>query len=311
MNKLKIGILGSNGFIAKALIEEFKKNQYLAELHLYYRRNFKKLSNYNSNVFEHQFELSNNNKDIPESLYEIEVLYFLISDSIPATSWEKPEKELTENLVPFINLIEKLRFGNLKKIIFTSSAGTIYGPTVNKIIEEGDKKPFSPHGIIKLTTEYFLEFFQKKYGINYTIFRISNVYGPGQNTNKGLGLINTILDKHIKNEEISIYGDGSSIRNYIYINDVAEILSLELKKELNSSKIINLASSYHLSVNELLILIESLTNKKLNIKQNNSRCADNPVVWIDNSKLIKTYPEFRNTSIKDGIKKTFIALKKG
>jgi UDP-glucose 4-epimerase len=307
MNNLKVGILGANGFIGKALVNKLEKNTKVCELHLYSRSIY--ASKYNNlATFLHQFELKNENNKIPESLFQVDILYYLLSDSIPASSWENPTDEVMRNLVPFLNLIEKLKEGKLKKIIFTSSAGTIYGPSLTKISEESHKHPFSPHGISKLTTEYFLDYFRIKYNIFYDIFRISNIYGPGQNTSKGLGLINTIIEKHNKGKEITIYGDGSAIRNYIYIKDVAEILSLALENEIDKSSILNLASSDNLSIKQILQIIEEIINEKIKIKYENSRTSDNPFILIDNSKLLNEYPTFATTPIEIGIQETIKSI---
>jgi UDP-glucose 4-epimerase len=308
MNKLKIGILGANGFVGKALTEQFLTKKNYSELHLY-SRNLIELCP-SDNVFAHKFELNSDALISPPSLLEIDVLYYLISESIPASSWDFPSNEILNNLIPFTKLIEELKNGKLRKIIFTSSAGTIYGPSEVKINEDGLKKPFSPHGITKLTTEYFLEYFKIKYEIQYDIFRISNIYGPGQNTNKGLGLINTLLEKMIKKEEIVIFGDGENTRNYIYINDVVRTLNQTINNNLNSSKTVNLASSYHFSINEIITKIEKVTNTKLIYSKVPPRNSDNSVILIDNARLKELFPKFTDTNIENGIKDTFIYLTK-
>jgi UDP-glucose 4-epimerase len=302
MNKLKIGILGAKGFVGKALIEKFLLEKNFLELHLYTRDKHNDTNL--KNVYNHQFNLNSESLFFPPSLLEIDVLYYLISESIPASSWDFPSNEIQNNLIPFTKLIEQLKRGSLKKIIFTSSAGTIYGPSREKIKEDDLKKPFSPHGITKLTTEYFLEYFKTKYGIQYDIFRISNIYGPGQNISKGLGLINTLLEKMIRKEEILIYGDGSNTRNYIYIDDVANILNLAINNNLNKSNTINLASSFHYSINEIISKIEEVSNIKLSFTKSPARNSDNSIIMIDNTKLKGLFPQFKDTNIELGIKKT-------
>ena len=303
MNKIKVGVLGATGFIGRELTKKLETNPVVSELHLF-SRSIHPENKTNKNTHTHKFVLSSENQIIPKVIYEVDILYYLISDSIPANSWDNPTKELSTNLIPFINLIENIKFGKLKKIIFTSSAGTIYGPSMEKMSEEGIKRPFSPHGITKLTTEYFLEYFKIKYKINYSIFRVSNIYGPGQNTKKGLGLVNTILEKFCKNEEIIIYGDGSITRNYIYIDDVVDVLNQEIAFSNNIDKIINLASSFHLTINEIICCIETITNQKLNIKNLTQRKSDNTVILIDNLKLIEIFPDFNDTPLNIGISET-------
>lgn len=303
MNKIKVGVLGATGFIGRELTKKLENNLLISELHLFSRSIYSE-NKTNKNTHLHKFVLSSDNQIIPKALYEVEILYFLISDSIPANSWDNPTKELSTNLIPFINLIENIKVGKLKKIIFTSSAGTIYGPSIEKIKEDDLKKPFSPHGITKLTTEYFLEYFKTKYGIQFDVFRISNIYGPGQNISKGLGLINTLLEKMIRKEEIIIFGDGSNTRNYIYIDDVANILNLAINNDLNTSNTINLASSFHYSINEIISIIEEVSNIKLSFTKSPARNSDNSIIMIDNTKLKGLFPQFKNTKIELGIKET-------
>ncbi len=308
MNKLKIGILGANSFIGKSLTEKFINDNDFSELHLF-ARNLNTLHN-EKGVYEHPFNLNSDSNLFPISLLEIDILYYLISDSIPASSWNAPCNELQNNLIPFIQLIEKLKDGNLKKIIFTSSAGTVYGTSDKKISENSKTVPFSPHGITKLTTEYFLEYFKVKYNIQHEVYRISNIYGPGQNTSKGLGLINTLLEKMIRKEEINIYGNGTNTRNYIYIEDVTKILKLAVRNDIKISTTINLASSYHFSINEIIATIEEISLSKLCYTKLSARSSDNPIILIDNSNLKSLYPEFIETPIQIGIKETLIYLKK-
>jgi UDP-glucose 4-epimerase len=308
MNKLRIGILGAKGFVGKALVEQFLLEKNFLELHLYSRTQNEKTKI--KNVFVHQFDLNEDCTTLHPSLLEIDVLYYLISESIPSSSWDFPSKEIQNNLIPFMKLIEQLKNGNIKKIIFTSSAGTIYGPSDKKITEEGIKKPFSPHGITKLTTEYFLEYLKIKYNIQYDIFRISNIYGPGQDISKGLGLINTLLEKKLRNEEIIIYGDGTNTRNYIYIDDVVKTLNQSINNNLNSSNTVNLASSYHFTINEIIAIIEMVTNTKLNFTKVAPRNSDNSIIMIDNTKLKDSFPQFKETNIETGINETLNYLRK-
>ena len=197
----------------------------------------------------------------------------------------------------------------LKKIIFASSAGTIYGPLKGKIKETADKKPQSPHGIIKFAMENYLLYYLRNSNINYTIFRISNIYGEFQDITKGLGLINTILENHINNKEIKIFGDGSNVRNYIYIKDVVRAMSLFSIEKLSSSQTFNLSSSENLSINEIIKVINTIVDRPLDISFTDARVSDLNRVEIDNTLFSKFYPNFSFTEIKEGIKKTFNYLK--
>jgi UDP-glucose 4-epimerase len=302
---MKIGILGASGFIGSGLTNHFITNKTEIELHLF-SRNIIKNDNFPRNIKFHKFDL-NEKKNLKE-LYEVDILYYLISDGIPLTSWNSPIDEFVKNLIPFVTLIEKIKTGKLKKIIFTSSAGTIYGQSKDKISENSLKFPFSPYGIAKLTTEYFLDYFKMKHNISYEIYRISNIYGPNQKINKGLGLINTLIENHVNGKETIIYGDGSTLRNYIYIRDVVTILGKSIDNNLNESNIINLASNDNLSINNIITVIEKTISQNLKIKYSTKRNSDNPFIAINNEKLLNSNPKFILTPLDKGILETYKSI---
>ncbi|MEZ5346261.1 MAG: NAD-dependent epimerase/dehydratase family protein [Pyrinomonadaceae bacterium] len=125
---------------------------------------------------------------LKEALREKDLVYHFVSHTIPSSSWDSPQIEIEKNLLPSLQLIELAAEANVKKIAFASSGGTIYGFQQGSLTEESRTEPYSPYGIIKRTIESFLEYIRVKEGVNYDIYRISNVYGEGQNIDKGLGL---------------------------------------------------------------------------------------------------------------------------
>ena len=180
-----------------------------------------------NNTPYYNLDLSNP-KQIQEWFSDIDIVYYLASDSIPASSWDSPIQDIENNLIPFIKLLDIISLCSVKKVVFTSSAGTIYGSSSTPLSEDSNKTPFSPHGISKLTMDHYLNYYKTRYNLAFDIFRISNVYGEGQDTSKGLGVINTFIESINNTNEVNIYGSGENIRNYIYINDVVEILSYSI-----------------------------------------------------------------------------------
>ncbi len=304
MSLNNIAIIGANGFIAKHLTNVLIQQSQL-KVSLFGRSDKNEFSN---RVLYHKLDL-NNTKEIERYFKDIDLVYYLASDSIPSSSWENPKFEIEKNLLPFINFLECVSKLGLKKIVFVSSAGTIYGPSSQKLTEYSDKKPFSPYGINKLAMENYLNYFEVKYNLHHDIFRVSNVYGVGQDTSKGLGVINTFLEKIISDKSILIYGNGEIIRNYIYVNDVAQLLSLSISSDPNISNIFNLASNDNLSINELVNVIKNSLQEDFKISYNETRQSDNPAIYLDNTKLKTAYPNFKFSPIEEGIANTFSFLK--
>ena len=186
---LKIAIIGANGFIGRHLVDILSKSS-LIKLSLFGRKD-KPLQG--TELHCSKIDLMNVDQ-INQQFSDIDLVYYLASATIPSSSWENPMLEFEKNLIPFFNFVDCIAKLGIKKVVFVSSAGTIYGPSKFKVTENSDKHPFSPYGIIKLTMEHFLNYFKNKYDINFDIYRISNVYGEGQNTSKGLGIINTFIE---------------------------------------------------------------------------------------------------------------------
>jgi UDP-glucose 4-epimerase len=294
---MNIAIVGSEGFIGKALVNKLLikgsanvfrfGNNLLPNVD-----NYQKL-NYSDNLLlEKQFK-------------NIDTVVYLASSSIPSTSWHDPLGEIHKNLEPFVSFLELISTKtNVKKIILASSAGTIYGNSVEKLHEESLKNPVSPHGIIKLTSEYYLQYYASKYNFDFTILRISNVFGPGQNTNKGLGVINTFIENIVSNKPIKVYGNGEAVRNYLFISDLTQVLDYFIFKKELDKQIYNVASNDHFSIKEIINSLYTL-NLNFDVDYFEDRKSDVNKILIDNNKLKNEILNIYFTPFEDAIQKTF------
>lgn len=304
MSLLNVAVIGSNGFIGSHLTNYLLAQKNI-QLTLFGRS---KNSSSNSEAPYHQINLMNNQSNT-NYFKDIDLIYYLVSETIPANSWTNPLIDVEKNLIPFLTFAECISKLKVKKIVYLSSAGTVYGTTNQKVNEEFDKNPFSPYGITKLTIENFLRYYKTKYNINYDVYRISNVYGSGQDTSKGLGLINTLLEKIITENKITIFGEGNNLRNYVYVNDVAKLLSLSLNNPINTSEVYNLSSNDTLTINEIVELIRKVVIEKFTIQHIEKRESDNAAIDLDNSKLRNAMKGFHFTPIQQGILETYQFMK--
>lgn len=301
---MEVGIVGCNGFIGRHLSLALSKKKDIS-LHLFGR------AETNQSVVESPYKKFNvaYKQQTVEDFKNLDVIYYLASDSIPVSSWENPKIEIEKNLIPFLDFLDCVAQTAVKKIVFVSSAGTIYGSSNEKLNENTNKFPFSPYGINKLTMEYYLNYYQEKNNLKYDIFRVSNIYGEGQQTHKGLGIINTFLENMVSGTDIKVYGNGETIRNYIYIKDVVRFLETAVVTDLAQSNIYNLCSNDNLSINQLLGIIRSIVTEPYNVVYVDQRNSDNPFISLDNSKIKSAFPEIQFTSINDGIKSCYLQIK--
>ena len=295
---MNVAVIGSNGFIGRNLIDKLSKDASI-NLFLFGRSDLSR----NNNFPYHKLDLTNS-KEIDKHFNKINLIYYLASSTIPSDSWDSPTKEISENLIPFINFLDVITRIGIKKIIFTSSAGTIYGNSTKYLSENAIKKPKNPYGINKLAMEYFLHYYDVKFGLKNYIFRISNIYGEGQNTKNGLGIINTYLEKIISKSNLDLYGDGNNVRNYVYIKDVATILSITIQKNFKSSKTYNLCSDDTLSINDVLNKLKKITNTDFNINYLPTRKSDISAIFLNNKKLKKKF-NFNFTPLNIGLLNTY------
>lgn len=297
---MTIAVIGSNGFIGRHLTEK------LIDLRAHNLLLFGRSPNsYFGRTLPYQQLDQNDRAAVKRQFAEVDFVFYLASSSIPASSWNDPLLEIENNLRPFINFMEALSETSVKKICFVSSAGTIYGPSSEKLTEDAPKHPFSPYGITKLSMEYFLNYFKTKYKIEHDICRVSNVYGMGQDTSSGLGLINTFLEKIIAGQPLKVFGSGQNKRNYIFVKDVAELLCCTLNGGLNESGIYNIASNDSISISEAIEQIKAVVTEQVSIEYAPNRDSDNSAILLDNSRITSRFPDFKFTDLEEGIRQTY------
>ena len=301
---MKIAIIGAKGFIGSHLNNLLSKNS-LNTIFLFGR------SHDDLNVLgTNYYRLTGNNFEEFEDVFnEIDLVYYLASSSIPASTWESPDQEIESNLLPFLSFLKFISLTKVKKISFVSSAGTIYGASMSKVKEEYDKRPFSPHGIVKLTMENFLEYYRRKCNIQYDIFRVSNVYGEGQEIKKGLGLINTLLENILTQGKVRIFGDGNNFRNYIYVKDLVRLMQYSVSHNLSESAVFNLSSHDSYTVNQIISTLKRIVPESFEVEYLSQRKSDNEYIDIDNSKILSFFPEFTFTPFESAISDTYTHIK--
>lgn len=205
---------------------------------------------------------------------------------------------------PTIKLLEALRRHPDKRLVFVSSAGTIYGRPIHvPIAEDHPTVPISDYGISKLAAELYMAYYYRSHGIDIRVARVSNVYGAGQKP--GLGAVNTFLRKALANEKIVIWGDGKNIRDYIFVSDLTRALiklgeaDLEKADEL---PLFNIGSGSGLSLNELLQTISKITHRELDVEYTAARGFDVPISVCDIDRAKKSLGWEPTVRIDDGIR---------
>ncbi len=230
----------------------------------------------------------------------IHVVIHLVSSLIPNSSFDEYNQDVQNVVFPSIKLIHELAKLQVLFVYF-SSGGTIYGNKLyERSINENDTlMPINYYGYSKLMMERMILVEHNLNKLRYLILRPSNPYGPGQNLYGKQGLIAVALGKCIREEEMVVYGDGSVVRDYIYIDDLTNCVCELLNRNVEN-RIFNLGSGCGYSINDVLSVMEEVTGKKLQIRNYPERLVDVHSLVLDISKLDKVIG-FHGIPLKEGI----------
>lgn len=157
-----------------------------------------------------------------------------------------------------VHLLELCREYGVRKMIYISSGGAVYGePVYLPCDEEHPVRPLCPYGLTKYAFELYLYIYQQNYGIDYTVFRYPNVYGPRQDPLGEAGVIAIFTGQMLRGEPVTIYGTGDQVRDYVHVYDCARANMLAL--ESGSGRVYNLGSGKGTTVNELFQRLKAIT----------------------------------------------------
>lgn len=205
----------------------------------------------------------NSATEVERAVLDCQVVFHLVSTTLPKSSNDDPVYDIESNVVGSLRLLEAARHAGVQKIIFLSSGGTVYGvPQVVPISEFHPTDPVSSYGIGKLTIEKYLHLYEVLHGMNYCVLRLANPFGERQRVNASQGAIAVFLNRAIHMQAIEIWGDGSIVRDYIYIADVVDAL-IAAAFYPGSERLFNIGSGHGKSLNDILVAIEELLGRPI------------------------------------------------
>lgn len=221
--------------------------------------------------------------------------------SVP-NSLRDPITDLQVNLTGLLNLLEAARKHQVRKVIFASTAA-VYGMPIELPIKESHPlKPVSPYGLTKKTSEEYLRMYHDLYGIDFTILRYANVYGPRQSSNGESGVVSIFTDLFSRGESPIIYGDGSTTRDFVFVKDIARANVLAL--QAGDGEIFNVSTGISTSLNELYNLFNNLLSGQGAPIYVDSRLGDINHSVLSNSHIMDKLGWVPKTSLTDGIRET-------
>jgi len=296
------GFIGSN--IADALIAGVHNVSVIDNLSSGKKENInKKVKFYNADITDESKIRSAFKKEKPDA-----VIHCAAQIDV-RKSVADPKYDADINILGSINVLNACVENKVKKILFASSGGTIYGECGGKAPDEKSfPNPLSPYGIAKHSVENYIKFYGDVFGLKYTILRYANVYGPRQDPKGEAGVIAIFSSKMLSNEAVTVFGDGKQMRDYVYVADVVNANIAALKKADN--EIINIGTNKAVPLNDVVKIMSRLsgTDKKAVYKP--KRAGELFKSFLNAKKAEKLLKWRTKTDIENGIKKTLEYFKR-
>ncbi|MDP5292270.1 NAD-dependent epimerase/dehydratase family protein [Oceanimonas sp. CHS3-5] len=296
---MKILVIGGTGFIGRHLSPYLAKNNHV----LVMARNpidTKISSCSESNISYVKGDITDRDQ-VFAAMEGMDYVIHLASSVIPSTSNADPVFDVQTNLVGALNILDAAVEHKIKKLVFLSSGGTVYGEGSGvPFKEDAPTNPICSYGIVKLAIEKYIKMYNQLYDVPYAILRVSNPYGPGQLGDKPLGVVSIFLDRIKRETLIEIWGDGSTSRDFIHIDDVLSAIDSVLWSP-NNQHLLNIGSGKLVSILELINLISEIVSKRPNLSYKPSRSFDVESVHLNIDKARSEIDWTPKIDLYDGI----------
>ncbi len=250
--------------------------------------------------------------DYPALIGDADTIFHLAWSTVPSTAEQDPLRDASDNVMGSLRLLDALRANARPRLIFASSGGTVYGcKTEFPIREEAPVAPISAYGSSKVAVENHIRYYARRYGFPAIILRIGNPFGPGQSADKPFGAIATFCRRAANGQTLTIYGDGSVVRDYIFIDDVVDAFLLAAGVSAQDTEVINIGSGRGRSLNEVIASIGAVLHRDIAVEHRPARAFDVPVSILDIARARARLNWTPQIAFEAGIRRTLDAQAAG
>ncbi len=255
-----------------------------------------------------RLNLSDPAAPLAEAVRGAETIYHLSWSTVPAEASLAPSEDARENIVGSLRLIESIAAGEKPRFVFASSGGTIYG-RLQKIPapEDHPLNPISAYGLSKRTVEAYLDLFADSGALRPVSLRIGNLFGPGQDPARLFGAVTQFARAALAGEPIVLFGDGSTVRDYVYIDDAVDAL-MTAARAGEASRALNIGGGMGRSLNDIIRIIEKHMQKPVAVDRRAARAFDAPVSILDCSRARREIGWSAQVPFEEGVLRTLKCL---
>lgn len=247
-----------------------------------------------------------NSDDLRRSLEGIDYVFHFISTTTPASADNDPSIDINTNIRMSVELFKLCTRANVKKVIFASTGGSIYGDVATPYFKETDTPyPVSPYAIGKLTIEHYLRYFRVKHGLDSICLRLSNPYGERQPFHRKQGVVPIFLERIARNLPITVFGDGTMVRDYMYVRDMTDMIAAIFEKKTTYDTY-NIGSGIGTDINQLIEVAHVVSGKSPVIDRKEVPSTFVKKVVLDTTRFRDEFGQpVAKTSLEDGMRATY------
>lgn len=297
---MKVLVIGGCGFIGSHVVDSLLSHGHKVRVFDQQAERFRKPLH----DVEYQFGNFNDRMAIIDALSGIDAVVHLVSTTFPTTADLDPRTDVLDNLGGTLSLLDAIVGLGVSRIVFLSSGGTVYGPPdILPIPEDHPLRPINSYGIVKCAIEHYLDMYRRTRGLSPVVIRAANPYGPRQGHAGMQGVISTFLNRTVAGEQIEIWGDGTVVRDYLHVRDLAELCSIVLSSDKTGPY--NAGSGMGTSLNTIVGIIAGITGKKIDPIYKPSRAIDVQRSVLDVSRAKADFGWFCKIPMRDGVADTY------
>jgi UDP-glucose 4-epimerase len=234
---------------------------------------------------------------------DAEQVVWCVGGLLPAESNQRKVEDLVTSLPPLLAMLDLLADRGGGSLVFISSGGTVYGnPTVLPVPEHHVTRPVTSHGVMKRTAELYLDLYRELHGVRAVALRCANVYGHGQRPNRSQGIVATALHRTWHDQPVPVFGDGSVVRDYIHVDDVADVVAT-VAGRTEVPAVLNVGTGVGTTVRDLLGLVGEVTGRRVRTEHRDPRPGDVQAVVLDVT-LLRSLLGFEPIGLSEGLART-------
>jgi UDP-glucose 4-epimerase len=246
-----------------------------------------------------------NSQTLVPALRGTEVVFHLVSTTLPKNANDNPMYDVESNVLGSLRLFALCREHAVRKVVFISTGGTVYGVARSLPIDETHPtQPMTSYAIQKLAIEKYLHLNWALHGLDYCVLRVSNAYGERQRTDTAQGAVAVFLERALRGEPIQLWGDGSVVRDYVYVGDIVQAFLKALAHD-GEQKLFNIGSGTGTSLNQLIDAIAAVAGRRPAVEHAPARRFDLPANVLDCTLAQRVLGWQARTPLAEGLRRTY------